>query len=94
MNYSFEVPSGFLLKGLHFFPTTKGAEQWWAYVQTEKAEYANYRHFQGALGFSIEEAIANAHRNLVKSLAARKAPTQANALNIKIDLSSLKGTKL
>lgn len=89
MRYEFELPPGFLLKGLHHFHTSKGADLWWAYVQTEKPEYGQYCHFQGAQGFSLEEAVANAHKALVKSLEARRAPRPTGLPQIKIDLSSI-----
>lgn len=96
MRYEFELPPGFLLKGLHHFRTSKGADLWWAYVQTEKPEYSTrewgpYYHFQGAQGFSLEEALANAHKALVKSLEARRAPRPTGLPQIKIDLSSILG---
>lgn len=93
MKYSIEVPDGFLLKGLHLTRTDKGAELWWAYVQTAAPEYGKYCHFQGAQGFSIEDAIAKAHRALVASLEARRtapAPKLADLGGLRIDLSKLR----
>lgn len=92
MRYVIDVPDGFLLKGLHHFRTDKGADLWWAYVQTEKPEYGKYHHFQGAQGFSLDEAIAKAHAGLVKSLEDRKPPRPVSSfpnINIKLDLSKL-----
>ncbi len=93
MKYEIEVPDGFLLKGLHSMGRTdKGAEKWWAYVQTAKPESGNYYHFQGGQGFSIPDAIAVAHRNLVQSLEARKRgapPSSVPSISIKLDLSSI-----
>lgn len=90
MRYAFEVPEGFLLKGLHRFTTAKGADVWWAYIETAKPEYGKYHHFQGAQGFSLEDAIAAAHRALVKDLEARKRTMPASNLpKITIDLSSI-----
>lgn len=100
MKYAFELPDGFLLKGLHHLRSDKGADIWWAYVQTAKPEYGKYHHFQGAQGFSLEEALASAHRNLVKDLAGRAnsfnipAKVPSALAGIKIDLSSITGKKL
>lgn len=79
----------FIPPGLHLMslatsaPTKDGSSNWMAYLRRNPLG-----QFRGGMGWTPQEAIDNAHRNLLEALAAEPEPTY-NEPRITINLDHL-----